>query len=154
MKPSFRPIPFWMIIVFLSLTAVLLALGQAMAVFNYELAVQLGLQEDGKLIGEYGVQVNRAFGVGDTVVYLPLAILSIIGLFLRQRWALATTAAVMGISCYWPVTIIFMLLFLQGVPTFNFMTPMDYWIILSSYIVFSLWALWYLAFHGERLLGK
>lgn len=40
----------------------MLLLGQTMAVFDYELAMRLGLQESPEQVGAYGMQVNRAFG--------------------------------------------------------------------------------------------
>jgi len=106
-----RPIAFWIIIGFFVLSLVMLLMGQTMAVFNYDLAVQLGLQESVEEVSEYGVQVNRAFSAGDTLIYLPLMAVSLIGLFLRKRWSLLTTAAVMGISAYWAITYILMLIF-------------------------------------------
>jgi hypothetical protein len=51
-----------------------LPLGQTLAVFDYPLAANLGLQEDVRLVGEFGVQLNRAFGASDTLVYIPFMI--------------------------------------------------------------------------------
>jgi hypothetical protein len=93
-----RGFSFWIIILFLIVSMVLMLIGQTTAVFNYELTVELGLQEDVKEVGEFGVQMNRAFGAGDTLVYIPLMAISLVGLFLRKHWSLVTTAAVMGIS--------------------------------------------------------
>ena len=95
-----RPISFWVIIVFLSVSMALLLMGQTMAIFNYEFTVKLGLQEDVKEVSEFGVQINRGFGAGDTFVYIPLMAISLVGLFLKKRWSLITTAAVMGVSAY------------------------------------------------------
>ena len=89
---------------FLSLTAVLLVPGQTMAVFDYEMALSFGLQEEAKAISEFGVQINRDFGAGDSIVYLPLVILFIIGLFLKQRRPQLAIAAAMGVSSYWAAT--------------------------------------------------
>ena len=82
-----HPISFWIIIVFLIVSMVLLLTGQTMAIFNYEFAVKLGLQEDVKEVSEFGVQINRAFGAGDTFVYIPLIAISLVGLFLKKRWS-------------------------------------------------------------------
>jgi hypothetical protein len=112
-----HPIFFWVIIVFLIVSMVLLLMGQTMAIFNYGFAVKLGLQEHVKEVSEFGVQINRAFGVGDTFVYIPLMAISLVGLFLKKRWSLVTTAAVMGVSGYWATTVGFILFFLPGCPT-------------------------------------
>lgn len=100
-----RPVAFWFIIGFLALSVVVLLLGQTVAVFDYELAMRLGLQESPEQVGAYGMQVNRAFGAGDTVVYIPLMLSSLVGLWFRKRCSLPITAAVAGISVYWTTTI-------------------------------------------------
>jgi hypothetical protein len=61
-----RPLAFWVLMAFMSVSVVFL--GQTLAVFNYEFAVNLGMQEDIGDVGAFGVQVNRAFGAGDTLV--------------------------------------------------------------------------------------
>jgi hypothetical protein len=127
-------------------------MGQTLGVFNYELAVRLGLQESFEEVGGYGVQVNRAFGAGDTIVYIPLMVVSLIGLFRKKRWALMTTGAVGGISTYWSVTIGCMLVFLQGAPGYNLEPGAELWIFIAAYTLFGAWALLYLAFRGEKLL--
>lgn len=134
------------------LSVLLLVMGQTMAVLDYELAVTLGMQEDMREISEFGVAINRAFGVGDTLVYIPLIMLSIIGLILRKRWSLIASAAVMGISAYWTATSAFMFWFLEGVPNYSFHPGAEYWSIMMFYFLFGLWGLWYLAFRGDALI--
>ena len=63
-----RPTPFWVLMAFTPASVVLLFLGQTLAVFNYEFTVNLEMQEDIGEVGAFGVQVNRAFGAGDTLV--------------------------------------------------------------------------------------
>ena len=127
-------------------------IGQTMAVFNYDLAVRLGLQESLSQVGEFGVQINRAFGAGDTVVYVPLMLVSLVGLFLRKRWSLLTTAAVAGVSAYWSVTILFTLLFLRGVPGYEYTPGLEIWIFVISYAILGVLGLFYLSFRGDTLL--
>ena len=146
-----RPVTFWVVVVFLALSLVSLLMGQTMAIFNYDFAVQLGLHESANQISEFGVQVNRAFGVGDTLVYVPLMVISLVGLFLRKHWALLTTAAAMGISAYWATTCAFMLIFLKGVPDYNLVPGLEYWLLMGTYIIFGVWGLLYLIFRGDRL---
>ncbi len=148
-----RSISFWIVIVFLAVSMILLILGQTMAIFNYDFAVSLGLQEDVKEVGEFGVQLNRAFGAGDTFVYIPLIAISIVGLVLKKRWALITTAAVMGISAYWATTVAFMLWFLIGVPNYSFIPGPEYWGFISAYIVFGVWGVFYLIFRGDKIIS-
>jgi len=147
-----RPLAFWVLMAFMSVSVVLLFLGQTLAVFNYEFTVSLGMQEDIGEVGAFGVQVNRAFGAGDTLVYIPLMIASIIGLWLRKQWALFASASVMGISAYWSVTSAFAFWFLARVPNYRFVPGLDYWIFIASFFVFGVWGLWYLLFRGENLI--
>lgn len=146
-----RPLGFWIIAVWFVLSLAVLLIGQTMAVFNYGFAVQLGLQESAEEVSEFGVQVNRALGAGDTLIYLPLMAISLVGLWRRKGWALLTTAAVMGISAYWATGASFMLIFLRGVPGYDLVSPLASWLLLLAYILFGAWGLLYLVFRGERL---
>jgi hypothetical protein len=153
MKYSKRPFAFWVITRFLFIALILLLMGQTMALINYDFAVRIGLQEDVKEVGEFGVQLNRAFGAGDTIIYIPLIAISIIGLNLKKRWSLLTTAAAMGVSAYWATTVIFMLIFFVGVPGYSFQPEFEYWLFMVAFIIFGVWGLLYLIFRGEKLLA-
>jgi len=147
-----RPVAFWIFVVFLAVSIVLMLMGQAMCVFYYDLTVRLGLQESPEQVGEFGVQVNRAFGVGDTIVYVPLLIASLAGLWLKKRWSLLTTAAVVGISVYWSVTVSFIFLFQAGTPGYSYVPGLEIWFFVGTYTAFGVWGLFYLIMRGEALL--
>lgn len=153
MQETKRPLAFWVIAGFMAVSLVLLLMGQTMALVDYEFAVELGLQESIDEVSHYGVEVNRAFGVGDTMIYIPLIVLSIIGLILRKRWSLITTAAVMGVSAYWATTILFMLVFLSGTPGYTLEPGIEYWLFMAAFIIFGVFGLLYLVFRGEKLLA-
>ncbi len=152
MQKGNRPAGFWVIIIFLALSVVLLLLGQTSGLFAYDFAVGIGLQESVEEVTPFGVEMNRAFGASDTFVYIPLMVVSLIGLILRKRWALLTTAAVMGISAYWAVTMSAVLIFLRGVPGYNLVPGLEYVIFLGSFIVFGVWGIFYLVTRGDKLL--
>ena len=147
-----RSLAFWIFTVFLSLSIVLMIAGQTLSIFNYDLAMDLSLQETPEQVGEFGVQVNRAFGVGDTVVYIPLLIASLIGLWLKKRWALIVTGAVTGVSAYWSVTVSFIMLFLRGTPGYNYLPGPEIWIFIGVYLTFGVLGIIYLIARGETLL--
>ena len=147
-----RSLGYWFIVVFLSVSVVLMLVGQTVGVFNYELAERMGLQEKAEEMTEFGVQVNRAFGAADTVVYIPLMVVSIAGLWLRKRWALLTTAAFFGASAYWTATVSFMLLFLPGVPRYRNVPGPEIWLFIGTYMVVGVLGLVYIVFRGEELL--
>lgn len=148
-----HPVSFWVIVAFLAVSVVLMLTGQTMALLDYDLAVRLGLQESAEQIGEYGVQVNRAFGGSDTLVYVPLLVLALVGLLLGKRWALVATAAAFGISAYWSATIAFMMVFLGGVPGYSLVFGPPYWLVLGSYALAGVWGLVFLILRGDTLLS-
>ena len=45
MEHAKRPVAFWIITAFLTVSMILLLMGQTMALIDYDFAVQLGLQE-------------------------------------------------------------------------------------------------------------
>lgn len=148
-----RPLAYWIIVAFLALSTVLMLIAQTTPVFDYELAVRLGFQNGADKISEFGVQVIRAFCVGDTLVFIPLTLISLIGLLLRKRWSLFATASVTGISIYWVVAYGFMVAFLNGQPGYHVVLGVPDWIIMGAYALFGVWALLYLMLRGDRLLG-
>jgi len=147
-----RPLAFWIICAFLVLSVIVLVAGQTTSLFAYDFAVRLGLQESAEEVTALGVAMNRAFGAGDTMIYIPLMLVSLVGLLLKKRWALLTTAAVMGVSAYWALTMTAFLLFASGVPGFLLVPGPEYWVVLGTYMVFGIWGVPYLAVRGERLL--
>lgn len=147
-----RSLSFWIFFIFIALSIVLMLSGQTMSVFNYSLAVELGLQESYEQVGESGVQVNRAFGAGDTIIYIPLLIASLIGLWLRKRWALICTAAAVGVSAYWSVTVSFIMLFLTGTAGYNYIPGIEIWLFVGAYLIFGIGGLIYIIFRGDILI--
>lgn len=152
MADAGRPVTFWFIVLFLGASILLMLIGQTTAVFDYDLAVRLGLQESPTQVGAFGVEVNRGFGAGDTIVYIPLLVVSLAGLLLKRRWALVATAAVAGVSAYWAVTVSFILLFLPGVPGYSYVPGPEIWLFVGAYAVFGVWALLYLSLRGDALI--
>jgi hypothetical protein len=148
-----RPLALWVIVVFMTLFSIMVLLGQTTAIFAYDLTVSMGLQESIDEVGPFGVEMNRSFGIGDTVAYIPLMILSVIGLLMRKRWALFTTAAVMRISVYWAVTMGALLMLAPGVPGYTLEPGIEYTVFLGAHIVFGILGLIYLLVRRDRLFG-
>ena len=148
-----RPIAYWVIVSFLALSTVLMLIAQTTPVFDYALAVRLGFQNGADKISEFGVQVIRAFCVADTLVFIPLTLIALIGLLLRKRWSLFATASLTGISIYWVVAYGFMVAFLNGQPGYHVVLGVADWIIMGAYALFGVWTLLYLMLRGDWLLG-
>ena len=145
---------FWFLAAFLAVSVLLMAVGQTTAVFDYDLAVRVGLQEATEEVGEFGVQINRAFGASDTAVYIPLMVVSLVGLWDRRFWSLITTAAVAGISVYWSVTMGFVLTFAPGVPGYTLEPGLEYALFLGAYAAFGIWCIGYLCIRGDAVLRR
>jgi len=147
-----RSIGFWFIVVFLAVSIALMLAGQTMAVFDYGLAERLGLQEKAEEMTDFGVEVNRAFGAADTVVYVPLMVVSLVGLWLRKRWSLLTTAAFCGASAYWTATVSFLLAFLPGVCGYSNVPGPEIWLFIGTYMFAGVFGLIFLIRRGDELL--
>lgn len=149
--PSQRSAGFWVLEgggVFL---CVLVLAGQTMALIDYDLTVSWGLQEPASAVTAVGVALNKGFGAADTVVYLPLLIGGLVGLWFRKAWAVIAMAAALGITAYWPVVSLYTLYAAIGAPGFTFPSHTAYTMILVPIIVYGLWGLTVLYRHRDWL---
>jgi hypothetical protein len=145
---------FWALIVIGIMILLMLFLGQMMSFINYEFTVMLGLQESVDVIAEMGVAVNKGFGVGDTMIYIPLLILGIVGLLIRKGWGLITMGGALGITAYWPMTVLFILIFARGTPGFTFSNYTSYAILLSLISIYGIWGFVYLITRRKLLVRQ
>lgn len=150
---KYRPVGFWILTFIGLLILVVLLIGQMMSFINYEFTVSIGLQESVDVIGEMGIAVNKGFGVGDTLIYIPLMVIGLVGLWLRKKWGIYALVGALGITAYWPMVSIFLLLFARGTPGFNFTNFTTYAILLTAFTIYGLWGLWYL-YKNRDVLAK
>ena len=139
-----RSTGFWVLIILGIAILIILLLGQTMSFINYRFTVEMGLQESADLIGEMGVAMNKGFGVGDTIIYAPILLIGICGLLLRQRWGRLVMAGALAITAYWPIVILFILLFAKGTPGFHFTNYSTYFIVLTGISIYGIWGLIFL----------
>jgi hypothetical protein len=145
---------FWIIIIVSLLILLMLVFGQVMAFIDYEFAESLGLQEPEDDITAMGVAANKGFGVGDTLIYLPMLVIGLIGLWTRKRWGVFAMVGAMAITAYWPMVNLFLLIFARDVPGFSFDDYATYTILLTGITLFGLWGIWYLYSRREVLAAK
>jgi len=145
---------FWILCFTAIIILLVLFIGQMMSFINYDFTISIGLQEPESLIGEMGVAINKGFGVGDTIIYIPLLITGLAGLWLRKEWGILAMAGAMGITAYWPMVSIFFMLFAKDTPGFNFTDFTSYTIILTVITFYGLWGLWYLYKNKNILMLK
>lgn len=145
-------IGFWIIMIVGIFLLAMLVLGQTLALIDYDFTVALGLQESAAAVTEMGVAVNKGFGVGDTLIYLPLLALGLVGLWRRTAWGILALSGAFAITAYWPVVCLSLLLFARGAPGFSFNDFAAYSLLLGSIAFYGLWGLWYL-YNNRKLLA-
>ena len=149
-----KPSGFWLLIGFGIVLNILYLLGQTMAVINYDFAVSIGLQESVNEITEIGVASNKGFGFGDTVIYIPLYVLGIIGLLKRSAFGFYAMFGAMAITMYWPVVGLSMVIFAKGAPGWQFTNYTSYSILLSIIAFYGIWGFWFLYKNRDILVKK
>ena len=149
-----KRIGFWIMMIVGILLLLMLILGQMMAFINYDFAVSIGLQESKDIIGEMGIAVNKGFGVGDTIIYIPLLVFGLMGLWFRKMWGVFAMVSALAITAYWPMVSIFLLLYARGTPGFNFTDFASYAIMLTLITLYGLWGLWYLYKNRKILVNE
>jgi hypothetical protein len=118
--------------------------GQTTCIFAYDWTVKNGLQESGAEVGPSLVQVNRAYGVSDTILYIPLLASSAYGLFRKKRWSLICTAASGGIHSYWSLTTAFCFVFLPNVEEYAYKPGLGIWMFVLFYMIYGILVLTFL----------
>ena len=119
-------------------------LGQTLGVFNYDLAVSIGMQESKEEIGNVGIAFAKGFGFADTVIYIPLLVIGIVGLLKQKRWGKYAMYGGLAISIYWPLVQIYAIFIDRVSITLHPEKYYYYPIILSLIVIYGLWGMRYL----------
>ncbi len=147
-----RSIGFWLLIGIGILLNVIYVLGQTMAVINYDFTVSIDLQEPIEEITEIGVALNKGFGFGDTVFYIPLFVIGIIGLLKKSEVGLYAMFAAMAVTVYWSIVCLSFVFYAKGAPGWHFTGYTSYSIILSLITLYGLWGGWFLYINRTKLV--
>ena len=147
-----RTTGFWFLIGLGVLLNIVYILGQTMAVINYDFAVSIDLQEPVNEITEIGVALNKGFGFGDTIFYIPLFVIGIIGLLKRTTLGLFTMLGAMAITVYWPIVGLSTVIFAKGAPGWYFTDYTSYTILLSLIAFYGIWGFWFLYKNRSKLV--
>lgn len=142
---------FWILMIAGIFLLAMLLLGQTMSFIDYEFTVEMGLQEPKEEITQIGVALNKGFGVGDTLVYIPLLVTGLAGLWRKRMWGVFAMSGALAITVYWPVVSIFMLFFARGAMGFHFTRYASYGVILGLITLYGGWGLWYVYTHHKTL---
>ena len=146
-----RNIGFWILISIGILLIIMLLLGQTISLINYDLTVSLGLQESVEEVSEIGVAWAKGFAFGDTVLYIPLLFIGLVGLLKRKLWGFHSMFGALAITAYWPVVSLSTIFIGRTALDLNPDKYVSYSIILPLIALYGLWGMWYLHKHKNRL---
>ena len=140
----------------LIITSMLLMLfllaGQTFSLFNYEAAVDMGLQESAEEITEVGIAFAKGFAFADTIAYIPLLLIGIIGLLKRTKWGVYAMFASCAISVYWPLVHLYAIYIGIDVIILHPEKYVSFPITLSFIILYGLWGMWFLYTNQKELI--
>ena len=146
-------IKFWILIVTGSLLAVLLVVGQMLALVDFDLAVIIGLQESVEEVGRVGIAFAKGFALADSLFYLPMLIAGIIGLLKRKSWGFYSMFGSLAITAYWPVVHLYAIYTEKVAIVLSPDKYISYSITLPILTVYGLWGMWYL-FKNKTILSS
>jgi len=130
-------IPGWLLLLYL-------LYGQAIAAFDYQLAIAMGTQESAAQITEVGVAFFWGFAFGDLVTYIPLLAAGLVGHWLAKRWGDLMLAAALGITLYWPVVSLATVVATKGIEGFQLSAEREYWVVLPTITLWAAYGLWHI----------
>ncbi len=131
-------IPGWLLLAYL-------IYAQAIPAFSYELGVRMGTQESAAQITEVGTAFWYGFALGDLLVYIPLLAAGLIGIWKNRSWGEILTGAALGITVYWPVVNLAVVVKAREAAGWNLGDETAFWIVLPIITIWAGWGLWLVA---------
>ena len=158
MSPSYKNdinnkkgIGFWILISAGLFLLLFLLVGQTFSLINYQVAVAYGLQETVQEVGEVGIAFAKGFAFADTLVYIPMLLLGIVGLLKRKKWGVYLMFASCAISVYWPLVHLYAIYIGKNAIVLDPEKYISFPITLSLIIIYGLWGTWYL-YRNQKVL--
>jgi hypothetical protein len=148
-RDSSLPVGVKIIIGFHIFSFVIWFFGQSGAVVAYDTVAVWGLQDPRDLIDPVIVEVNRAIGLTDTIVMLPLFIVAAVGLARSKFYGAVASWLVFGMTLYWPVVFWCSQSFYAAAGITHRPTPMTATILPGTLMLIACWGIWYLAKQRE-----
>jgi len=126
------------------LLAFLLLSGQTLALFDYNLTVELGLQESETEVSKVGIAFAKGFGFGDIIISLPLLKAGIIGLLKNKNGGLFSMFGALAITAYWPLVCLYAGLSDRVAITLTSDKYISYSVMLPLIAIYGLWGMGYI----------
>ena len=145
------PLGIKIIIGFHLLNILLWTIGQGGSVIYYDVVAKWGLQDARELIDPVIVEINRAIGLADMIIMIPLFIMAVIGLWRLKFYGAMASWLALGITFYWPVVFLSSQYFYAQAGIKHNPTEMSVYFILLFLLLFAAWASWYLYKNYKQL---
>ena len=139
-----KGIGFWVLVSTAIVLILFLTAGQTFSLINYNLAIDLGLQESENEIGKVGIAFAKGFAFGDTIIYIPMLVLGILGLIKGKKWGAFFMFGGLAISVYWPIVHLYTIYIETDAIVLNPDKYISFPIILSLITIYGLWGISYL----------
>jgi hypothetical protein len=128
--------------------------GQTGAVVAYDIVAEWGLQDSRDLVDPIIGEVNRAIGLTDTLIMLPLFIVATIGLLRRRFYGAVASWLIFGMTLYWPVIFWCSQGFYVAAGIRHAPMQLFYILLPGALFLFACWGSWYLARNRELFQWK
>jgi hypothetical protein len=145
-------LPLRIIIAFHVLNLCLWLVGQTGAVLFYDTVAAMGLQDPRDDVDAALVETNRGLGLADTLIPIPLLIMSAVGLYRRKFYGAICSWMVFSWTLYWPMVFFCSQWFYKQnsikhapVTAVNAIVPAVFW-------CFAVWASWHLCRREKAVL--
>ena len=142
---------YWFLIIFSSILLLFLIVGQSYSLIDYNYVVSIGLQESSEEVSKIGIAWIKAFAIGDTLAYIPLLLLGIIGMIKKRKWGYYSMFASLAISVYWPIVNLSAIHLAKNDINLNADKYLSFSIILPIISIYGLWGIFYLYKNHLRL---
>jgi hypothetical protein len=133
--------PGWLLLLYL-------VYAQGIPALDYDLGVAMGTQEPAAQITEVGAAFWWGFALGDLAIYMPLLAAGLIGHAAQRAWGRTALAAALGITVYWPVLSLAVVVAARDAAGWSLPGERAYWIVLPPIALWAAWGLWRLTREG------
>ena len=118
--------------------------GQTLSLIDHDLTVSLGLQESKEEMSDVGIAFAKGFAFSDTVFYIPLFLIGIVGLLKGRPWGTFSMFGALAVTVYWPVVHLFAIYAGKSSMHLSSAKYLSYSIILPLIALYGLWGMWFL----------
>jgi hypothetical protein len=136
-------IPGWLLLIYL-------IYAQGITAFGYDLGVAMGTQEPAETVTEVGAAFWYGFALGDLLIYIPILVVGLVGHLRAMQWGRIAMAAALGITVYWPIVCLVVMVDARDAAGWNFSNEAPYWVVLTLIAAWGIWGLIAIAWESQQ----